>query len=360
MAPDIEQPSIASPPGALSRLRTFWRTSRKIRIAVVLSIATVFALLTQIEHWRAEASAIEPAAAAGAVHVDADRLLADVRFLASPELAGRRTGSPGAERARAFVGERLAAVTAPLAGQRSQTFAVRPRRPRQGETPNLQGTNVFGVIPGTVFRDRYLLLTAHYDHLGVRDGELHPGADDNASGVATLLAAAAHFAAHPPRHSLLFVAFDAEELGLAGSEAFVAAPPVPREQMLATINLDMVSRSEAREIYVAGTWHRPFLRPPVELVARRNGVRVLFGHDRPLLPGGFADDWTGQSDHAPFHEVGIPFLYFGVEDHADYHQPGDTADKIDPTFFAAVAGLVIDTLAHFDQQLDTILQESAG
>jgi Zn-dependent M28 family amino/carboxypeptidase len=329
---------------------------------MVLGAAGVLGLVTAVDHWRASSSAIEPAATAARLPVDADaeRLMADVRVLASPELEGRRAGTAGGARARAFIAERLTQLTAPVHGLRSQEFPLDPDAAGDGEAQAATGVNVFGSIRGREQESRWLLLTAHYDHLGIRDGKLYPGADDNASGVATLLAAAAHFAAHPPQHSLLFVAFDAEEQGLLGAEAFVANPPVPLASVRAVINLDMLSRSEKREIYVAGTWHWPFLRPAVEAVAARNRVRVLFGHDRPLLAGGFTQDWTLQSDHGPFHEAGIPFLYFGVEDHPDYHRPGDTPEKIDASFLAGVADLVIDTLGQLDAQFPTPDLETAG
>src|SRR5690606_24324404 len=123
--------------------------------------------------------------------------------------------------------------------------------------------------------------TAHYDHLGVRQGRIHPGADDNASGVAVLLAAARHFAAHRPRHTMIFAALDAEEQGLRGAEALVESIPDIRERVALNVNLDMVSRSDRNEIYAAGTYHYPWTRPILDDIRARSRVRILFGHDRP-------------------------------------------------------------------------------
>jgi len=163
-----------------------------------------------------------------------------------------------------------------------------------------------------------------------------------------LLEMAAQCMAQPFRHDLVFAAFDAEEGGLHGAAAFVSAPPLPRDRLALDVNLDMVARGDKGEIYVAGTHHYPRLRSLLEPVAARAPIRVLFGHD---LPGSGHEDWTLQSDHGRFHQAGIPFVYFGVEDHPDYHQPSDTADKINPDFFVKAAGVVLDALRTLDAGL---------
>jgi hypothetical protein len=113
----------------------------------------------------------------------------------------------------------------------------------------------------------------------------------------------------------------------------------------------MVSRNDRDEIFAAGTYHRPSLKPIVDDAQRRSPVKILFGHDRPMTKAGMVEDWTMQSDHGVFHAAGIPFLYFGVEDHPDYHHPTDTADKIDPKFFGDVAEMLIDVVVTADKQV---------
>ena len=136
-----------------------------------------------------------------------------------------------------------------------------------------------------------------------------------------------------PRHPGWLVAFDAEELGLRGAEALVGSSLLPASAIALNVNLDMVSRNDANEIFAAGTYQTPSLRPILEDVQRRSAVKILFGHDRPMVKAGGVEDWTTQSDHGVFHDAGMPFLYFGVDDHADYHQPTDTADKVEPAVF---------------------------
>jgi Zn-dependent M28 family amino/carboxypeptidase len=196
-----------------------------------------------------------------------------------------------------------------------------------------------------------MVITAHYDHVGVRDGALYPGADDNASGVAVLIELARHCRRSPWMHDAIFVALDAEELGLQGARAFIASPPIPRERIAINVNLDMVSRNAARELYVAGTYHRPALKSVLEPIAAKAPIKLLFGHDRPKQPAGGHDDWTMQSDHGAFHAAGIPFIYFGVEDHPDYHKPTDTADKIDKGFFGEVAETIRAAITALDRAL---------
>jgi Zn-dependent M28 family amino/carboxypeptidase len=295
------------------------------------------------------------ASQAAVAAIDSARVLADLRHLSGPAMAGRATGTPGNAAARAYIEAELRdAGVLPLGGDWLHSFTFVPR---QGGNP-LTGHNVVGYLEGTQRPDRYIVVTAHYDHLGVRNGEIYHGADDNASGTAALLEIARFFADNPPRNSLVFAALDAEEMGLRGARALVAAPPIPLASIVLNVNLDMVSRSEADELFAAGTYHYPFLTPLVERVAARAPLTLLRGHDSPDLPP--VDDWTFQSDHGAFHEVGIPFVYFGVEDHADYHRPTDTFENIDPAFFVRAVATVLDFVGVADEELDGIEARSVA
>ena len=278
--------------------------------------------------------------------------MSHVATLAAPAMEGRRTGTPGNEKARAFVVEQFrAAGLEPLANgfELPFTFERRQTASRTTETVKIQGVNVAGLCRGTGAKDNgALVITAHYDHLGVRDAAIYHGADDNASGVAVLLALARHCEKSPWRHDAIFVAFDAEEMGLQGARAFVKALPIPEDRTIAlNINLDMVARGDKGELYIAGTRHTPALRPVLAPVAERAKIKVMFGHDS----GGGQDDWTTQSDHGAFHEAGVPFIYFGVEDHPDYHKPSDTVDKINAAFFYQSAVTILDAVTTIDRAL---------
>lgn len=178
------------------------------------------------------------------------------------------------------------------------------------------------------------------------------GADDDASGCVALLTIAEALRRDPPRHDVLLAFFDAEEAGLQGARGFVAAPPLPLARIALVINADMIARQDAGALWVAGTAHTPALRPLVEDAARGAAMPVRLGHDTP--GGKPGDDWTSASDHGAFHARGIPFLYLGVEDHPDYHRPGDDAEKVAPVFFGAVVEWFGALVRVADARLDGI------
>jgi hypothetical protein len=298
-------------------------------------------------------------AGAAARYVDREQLMRDVETLAAPEFEGRRTGTPGALRARQWLVSRFEAIglvsggtdgyVQPFRfGDHERIVTPRGSRPTGRE---YSGGNVIGSLAGLDSGTRTLVVTAHYDHLGIRDGVVYPGADDNASGVSVLLAAARYFVRNPPRHTIVFAALDAEELGLRGARALLESPLVSPTTVALHVNLDMVGRSDRDEIYAAGTSHAPWLRPLLQDVQRRASVRILFGHDRPLAPTGL-EDWTHASDHGPFHDAGVPFVYFGVEDHPDYHAVTDTPGRIDPRFFGDAADMIVDAILTSDLRVE--------
>jgi len=277
--------------------------------------------------------------------LDAKQLLADARTLSADEMQGREVGTEGGRRARAYVVARFKeAGLKPFGASYLQTFQFSSRR----TAGTREGANVVGYVRGTARPDRYVVLSAHYDHVGVRDGQIYNGADDNASGVAGLLAAAAHFVRKPPKHSIIFVAFDAEETGMNGSRSFVARPPVDLKQIVLNVNLDMIGRNDKGELYAAGANLYPQLRPLVERVAAGARVKLLQGHDDPKSG---PNDWTFQSDHGAFHQARIPFLYFGVEDHRDYHKPTDDFENLSPDFFVRAAETVLAAVELLDAEL---------
>lgn len=192
-----------------------------------------------------------------------------------------------------------------------------------------------------------IVVTAHYDHIGIKDGKIYNGADDNASGISGLLAIARYFKAKRPRHTLIFVAFDAEEKGLRGAKHFVNNLPVQKDMIKLNVNMDMISRSDQNEMYAVGTYHYPHLKNALDEVAETALIKLSLGHDRPELG---SNDWTYSSDHAPFHQKGIPFIYFGVEDHEDYHEHTDVAEKINPEFLTNTIITILETIKKLDQQ----------
>jgi Zn-dependent M28 family amino/carboxypeptidase len=282
---------------------------------------------------------------------DAARLLDDVRILSADDMQGRAPDTPGSAMARAYVERRLAAVGVRPASKAGfdQPFVI------QAAGKTLKGVNIVGMIPGLQKGGRVMVVTAHYDHLGVKGGQIYNGADDNASGVAGLLAVAEAFRRHPPRHTIIFAALDGEELGLLGAEALVAQPPVPLDRIALNVNFDMLSKNAKGELYASGSTPWPFLRPRLDAIAAKAPVRLLQGHDSGKLD---PDDWTNQSDHYAFREKKIPWVYFGVEDHPEYHKPTDDFATIPQPFFRASAATVVAACRDFDRDLDAIAKDS--
>jgi hypothetical protein len=280
-----------------------------------------------------------------ALAADSAQLLEDLRYLSSDALMGRRTGTQGAALARGYLSEGLrAAGVEPIQSVYDWPFAWT----RGDEAEAREGVNVVGAKIGTEHPDRYIVLSAHYDHLGERDGVIFNGADDNASGATALLAVARALRGAATRNSILFVAFDAEESGLRGAHAFIENPPVPLERIAVDVNLDMVARTGG-VLWAAGAARTPALRPVLEGIAANSPVKLALGHDRRGAPEG--DDWTRSSDHGAFDEAGIPFVYFGVEDHPDYHRPTDDFENVDPGEYLNALRTVLMALLALDEAL---------
>lgn len=282
----------------------------------------------------------------GGAAFDESDLLERVEALSSDAFEGRAVGTPGSMAAQKVIADAFRSVRLDsLSPGYAAPFVFEDR-----DGDEVAGTNLAGRVSGTRYPDRYIVLSAHYDHLGVREGEIYNGADDNASGTSAIIAIAEALMDDRPDHSVLVVAFDAEERGLRGARAFVVDPPVPVQNLVANVNLDMVSRSTAGELYAAGTYHYPELRPILESVQPSGSVSLLFGHDRPEDGN---QDWTNASDHGPFHAAGIPFVYFGVEDHPGYHTPEDDYGEITHDFYVDAVRTILDAVEALDRALAT-------
>lgn len=288
-----------------------------------------------------------PQSQASSIPVNKTQLLTDLQTLSADDMEGRLVATPGGAKARAYVIERFkASGIAPMGPSYEHPFEVASGRGGAG-TPRT-GINVLGVITGTKTPARYIVITAHYDHIGVRNGATFNGADDNASGTAALFALGEYFTTHPPAHSLIFAAFDAEESGLQGARRFVTAPPVPVEQLMLNINMDMIGRDLNNLLYVVGTHTQPFLKPTIEQIAAGANITLRMGHDNPDDKG--VEDWTRSSDHFPFCQAKIPCLYFGVEDFENHHKATDKYDTMTHDFYHRVVQSMVLAVKTFDDK----------
>lgn len=248
-----------------------------------------------------------------------------VNHLASDEMNGRSFRSDEAHQAARFIAEQFeAAKLEPMGDDDSWFQAIEV----EGAAPN-----VVGIRRGT--GESFLLITAHFDHLRpATEGtdRIYNGADDNASGTAAIITIARGFAKLQDQleASIVFVAFTGEEAGLRGSRYFAKHPPLDLKKSLGIINLDMVSRGEENLIFCEGGDSAPDM---LDAIKRANEtIELEIRYD--VHP-----EWMRQSDQWSLLREGVPALYFGVEDHEDYHKVSDHADKILPKLVERVARL---------------------
>ena len=265
-----------------------------------------------------------------------------VATLSSAELMGRKTQTEGAAKARDYLNRQFQQLGLKPWGT---TFEV----PFEYSTLFSQevGSNLVALAPARQPTDKWRIVVAHYDHLGIKGGKVYHGADDNASGVAALLAIANHWQAQQraapdslPNINLMFVATDAEEPGLFGSTALVEQlkQRMPEAQFELMLNLDMIGHpSRPYAIYLEGSrnfYQFPQFRP---MLNQSNGLCIKLSHPKPVGRSIQSTNWLRASDHYPFHQAKIPWLYFGVPTHPQYHTPEDTYETLDYVFLAAVA-----------------------
>ena len=208
------------------------------------------------------------------------------------------------------------------------------------EQLHAQVNNVLAYLPGKT--SDYIVIGAHYDHLGRGDsnslapsqiGQIHPGADDNASGTAGVLELARLFAPLKGQldRGILFMNFSGEELGLLGSAHWVKNPTMPLDHCVAMINMDMIGRIRDNKVFIGGVGTGSTFKPILEQAQKQTGFKVEYS------PGGYS-----ASDHTSFVASKIPVLFFFSGLHSDYHKPSDTWDKINAPSAAQLLNMVAD------------------
>lgn len=299
--------------------------------------------------WLAASAALTVACSPAGPAPKADVKLATevMRILSADDMQGRRAGTDGNAKARAYISQQAARLNGGVAP--TEDSFVRSMSRRNGESFDAVGTNLILTLPGKSAGGPVLDITAHYDHLGVHGDEVFNGADDNASGVGALLAILKSFQKRPPEHEVRLIWLDTEESGLAGAHHYVETQIDDRPRV--NMNLDMIAQNEAGTLYMSGAHHTPALKPLVEQAAAAVDILVKFGNDRPEDG---ASDWTMQSDHGAFHAVGIPFVYLGVEDHPHYHRTTDEFATIPIASFHAAVQLAVNTAHVLDDNLIAI------
>lgn len=269
--------------------------------------------------------------------IQLEQMTADIKFLAAPERRGR-AGAGKVEALNFIVQHFQSCGLKPLFdGEWTQT--IPGQKSLDGRSQNPSGQNIGAFVQGTdpVLRDEWIIINAHYDHLGVRQGQVYPGADDNASGTAMVMEVARQIAAKPLPRSVAFVGFDYEESLLWGSRWFVAHSPIELKNIRLCITADMIGRSlggmDLPTVFIMGAEHSTLVRETLARLPVPTGLEVAQ----------LGADMVGtRSDYGPFRDEGIPFLFFSTGEHPDYHTPRDTIDKLDFAKATRVSNLILN------------------
>lgn len=274
--------------------------------------------------------------------LDGNQVKSYLDYLASDELQGRGTGTPGGDMARDFVAQKFAEIGLTPAGDNGtflQGFAT-----NQGNS-----SNVIGVLPGNdpVLANEFVVVGAHYDHLGVMNGQIHNGADDNASGTAAVISIAESFMkSRENKRSVIFMAFGAEELRSVGSQYWVDNPTLPINAVKYMLNLDMIGNGGGGnvELGIIGMQTAQEVNTMMQglIGGTYSGLNIV---DVDSVAGPNTIN-SAQSDQTSFVNNGIPAMFFTIQQNqvTTYHQPTDTAEKIQNATYIPVVKLATESL----------------
>ena len=273
--------------------------------------------------------------------------------MASDSLEGRKTGTEGEQKAARYIVEQFSTIGLAPAGTEGfyQAYEVTPsQNPHEvptmggGGSLTIKSNNVIGLIdnPG----EEIVIIGAHYDHLGYGgvsslfrgdSAQVHNGADDNASGVAVMIQLAEKLKASNLEKDVLFMAFSGEEEGLWGSNYFSKNATIDLKKATAMINLDMVGRlDEQRGLAIHGVGTSP-VWPDMINQANNDSLQLIF-----------RESGVGPSDHTSFYLQDLPVLHFFTGQHADYHKPGDDADKLNYEGMVKIASMIEKIVIQLD------------
>lgn len=320
-------------------------SARRLGIAALSSLGVTLLLLVALAAAGSLSAAkpLWPQPVRKAFHtITSQDLVGHVSILASEAFEGRAAGEPGGKLAADYIARALEKLGLEPLGV-DGTYFQPVSLPKKGSLGD--GRNVIGIYRGSdpVLREEAVILGAHFDHLGYARhnpslslgtaGKLHNGADDNASGIAGLIEVVEAFTSKKVevKRSVIFLAFDGEELGLLGSKTWVNAPTFPLEKIRAMLNVDMISRNKPTEMYFGSEPRFSGLNALVTQVAEKFRIR--------LNPEGM-EQYLKRSDQWPFMEKEIPacFIFGGM--HGQYHTEMDDVDLIDRGKIETIARLL--------------------
>lgn len=278
-------------------------------------------------------------------------LLQHLKYLSSDRLQGRKVGSYGNKLAQSYLVEQLAEKgILPFGESYLAPFSI------DGILKSTQGNNVVALIPGSEYSNKFIVLSAHFDHLGGRGKRVFNGADDNASGTAALLHYAQILKTIPLRYSVILLFTDGEEANLKGAKAFVEQNQNILGNIILNINIDMIAGNKHTKklryisydldtILNANQLSAYTVNQQHAVIRIKKGFRQGFNHPDNKIK------WQMASDHGAFYQQGIPFIYFGVGTHNNYHKTSDTYDNINHPFFIKAVDSIYQQIIFLDRNL---------
>ncbi|WP_339686692.1 M28 family metallopeptidase [uncultured Nonlabens sp.] len=292
--------------------------------------------------------------------ITVEELKEQLYYYASDEMEGRYTGSPGQKRAVNYLRDQYKKMGVPGGAAYGEYFQVVPGK--AFGKPELSSENVLAYIEGREFPDEVLVISAHLDHVGMEDGEVFNGADDDGSGTIALLEIAEAFKqaandGYGPRRSILFLHVTGEEIGLKGSNYYANNPVYPMENTIADLNIDMIGRIDPAQkdnpdyVYLIGSDMLSQDLHDISEAANKKSVnmRLDYTYNGKNDPNRF----YYRSDHYNFAKNNVPVIFYFNGVHEDYHKATDTADKIEYELYQRRIKLIFATawdVANADQR----------
>lgn len=271
-------------------------------------------------------------------------------YYASDEMEGRATGSPGQKRAVNYLREQYKKMGIAGGGENGDYFQIVPGK--AFGKPELSSENVLAFIEGTEFPDEILVISAHLDHVGMHDGKVFNGADDDGSGTIALLEIAEAFKqaandGYGPKRSILFLHVTGEEIGLKGSKYYADNPIYPMANTIADLNIDMIGRIDPAQkdnpdyVYLIGSDMLSQDLHDISEAANKKSVnmRLDYSYNGKDDPNRF----YYRSDHYNFAKNDVPVIFYFNGTHEDYHKATDTPDKIEYKLYQRRAKLIFVT-----------------
>ncbi len=295
------------------------------------------------------------------ITVDSLQIKKHIQYLASDELSGRYPGTEGEQKAAGYIQSQFKSAGCKMlfnGGFQEFSTEMKTKNTPEGKIL-LKGKNVVAMVEGKKNANEYIVIGAHYDHLGMGGygsgsrkpdtAAVHNGADDNASGVAVLIECAKAIAKQKPERSIIFVAFSAEEEGLVGSRYFIENSPVPKEKIKAMVNFDMVGRLDS-VLTIEGTGTALQFDSLLSTVNAKSSFQIR------RLPGGF-----GPSDQTSFYTEKIPVLFFHTTiEHEQYHTPFDDWELINAKGAAEIADYAAQVILRMARENQNFTYQVAG